>query len=76
MSSMASFGMMSPEEITKVYCPCGCIVDLDKNVIKIKQNLGKIIECMSCRNSRISTEIDMMERHFSEISEEESDWLI
>lgn len=76
MSSMAALGFLSPEEITKVYCPCGCIVDLDKNTIKLKLNLGKSIECMRCRNNRISAEIEMMERHFSGNSDEEPDWLL
>jgi len=75
MSSMAALGLFSPEEITKVYCPCGCIVGLDKKTISLKQKLGKNIECMTCRNSRISAEIDFMERHFSGTSDDDSDWL-
>ncbi|MDD3399284.1 MAG: hypothetical protein PHW93_06810 [Candidatus Methanomethylophilaceae archaeon] len=75
MSISSYQGLLPMGEITKVYCSCGCIVDLDKRVINLKQRLGKDIECMSCRNNRISADIDILERHFSGCLEEDSDYL-
>ncbi len=76
MSSMSVMGLMPMEEVTKVYCSCGRIVDLDKRTIHLKQRLGKDVECMRCRNSRISADIDLLERHFSGCLEEESEFLL
>ncbi len=48
----------------KVYCKCGCIVDLDGSYLDRRLMLGKSIECIHCRNSRISKEIDDLDAHF------------
>ncbi len=58
-----------------VYCQCGHIVILDRAEMKVKLNLGKELECMSCRNARISKEIDALNDHFNGIEEVE-DWLL
>lgn len=43
-----------------VYCSCGRIVALDRREMELKQSLGKELQCMTCRNKRISMEIDFM----------------
>ncbi len=52
-----------------VYCTCGRIVILGKAEMKTRLELGKELECMSCRNRRISREIDMMNDHYNGIEE-------
>ena len=52
-----------------VYCECGRIVILDRAEMKIRLSLGKELECMSCRNARISREIDALNDHFNGIDE-------
>ncbi len=47
-----------------VYCDCGRIVWLDRSSMILKLSMGKSLECMPCRNRRISEEIDSIERHF------------
>jgi hypothetical protein len=42
----------------KVYCTCGSIVDLDCDYFYRRMNLGKQVECIRCRNERVSREID------------------
>lgn len=49
----------------KVYCKCGCIVDLDGKYLDRRLMLGKDIECIHCRNVRISKEIDELNAHFN-----------
>lgn len=49
----------------KVYCACGCIIDLDKSYFKRRMDLRKDIECVHCRNARISREIDDLNAHFN-----------
>ncbi|UAL07341.1 MAG: hypothetical protein KRP56_05775 [Candidatus Methanogranum gryphiswaldense] len=58
----------------KIYCPCGRIVGLDKSEMQLKKKLGKDLECVSCRNLRISAEIDEMNSHFDGTSEENEAW--
>lgn len=48
----------------KIYCACGKIVELDKNDSSRKISLGKSVQCIICRNLRISGEIDELNRHF------------
>ena len=55
---------MDSVSMKKVYCPCGCIVDLDKSYFERRLILGKDLECVHCRNSRISREIDELNAHF------------
>ena len=55
---------MDSVSMKKVYCPCGCIVDLDKSYFERRLILGKDLECVHCRNIRISREIDELNAHF------------
>ena len=43
--------------------------------MRLKLSLGKELECMSCRNARISREIDALNDHFDGV-EEVDDWLL
>lgn len=52
-----------------VYCECGRIVIQDRSGMKLRLILGKELECMSCRNARISREIDAMNGHYNGINE-------
>lgn len=63
LDTMAEASMMS------VYCPCGRIVVLDRSEMRVRLGLGKELECTSCRNQRISQEIDAMNDHFNGIEE-------
>ena len=66
LDSAASSMMMS------VYCSCGRIVILDRADMKRKLSLGKELECMTCRNARISNEIDALNNNFEGVPEEDS----
>ena len=55
-----------------VYCSCGRIVILDRADMKRKLSLGKELECMTCRNARISNEIDALNNNFEGVPEEDS----
>lgn len=65
---------MTEASMMSVYCTCGRIVPLDRSEMHIRLGLGKKLECMSCRNARISREIDAMNEHFNGVegSEETS----
>lgn len=52
-----------------VYCECGRIVILDRSEMKLRLSLGKELECMTCRNARISREIDALNDHFNGVDE-------
>ena len=58
-----------------VYCECGRIVILDRAEMKLRLSLGKDLECMSCRNARISREIDALNDHFNGIEEADCELL-
>ncbi len=60
---------LAEESMMSVYCVCGRIVVLDRSEMKLRLNLGKELECSSCRNRRISHEIDVMNDHFNGIEE-------
>ena len=49
-----------PSGLTKIYCKCGSIVGLDREMVATKKKLNKPIECTACRNHRISLDIDEM----------------
>lgn len=66
---------MCENSVMSVYCECGRIVILDRAEMKLKLSLGKELECMACRNARISREIDALDDHFNGI-EEVDDWLL
>ena len=55
----------------KALCSCGAIVDLDSNMVQLKQRLGKTIECTRCRNLRISEEMERLNSYYA--GEEEED---
>ncbi|NLF33767.1 MAG: hypothetical protein GX583_02490 [Thermoplasmatales archaeon] len=62
---------MNASSMKKIFCSsCGCIVGLDGNLVSVKSKLGKDVECMRCRNARISRDIDSMNEHFEGIPEE------
>jgi len=54
-----------------VYCACGRIVALDRSEMQLKLSLGKELQCTSCRNARISLEIETMNNLFDGIVDEE-----
>lgn len=54
-----------------VYCTCGRIVILDRSEMRIKLSLGKELQCMTCRNARISMEIDTLNDHYNGVAEED-----
>ncbi len=60
--------------MTMIYCSCGRIVRADRSISILKGILHKEVECPSCRNLRISSEIDEINRHFSGEDVESSDW--
>ena len=47
-----------PSGLTKIYCKCGSIVGLDREMVATKKKLNKSLECTTCRNQRISHDID------------------
>ena len=63
LDTIAESSMMS------VYCECGRIVVLDRAEMHLRLGLGKELECSTCRNARISREIDAMNDHFNGIEE-------
>ena len=66
---------MAANAVMSVYCNCGRIVVLDRSEMRLKLSLGKELECMSCRNARISREIDALNDHFNGVDEVD-DWLL
>lgn len=50
--------------MTKVYCRCGRIIGLDSGQMELKKSLNKNVECIECRNARISREIEELNVHF------------
>jgi len=62
---------VNSKSFTKIYCSCGRIVGLDRNEVLIKKNLKKELECTSCRNLRISREIEALDNHFNGVDEED-----
>ncbi|MBI0583247.1 MAG: hypothetical protein ISF22_03365 [Methanomassiliicoccus sp.] len=67
--------MFGPKSMNKALCGCGALVDLDTSVVQRKKGLGKRVECVSCRNRRVATEREMLDRHFQGIDEEEHAFL-
>ena len=54
-----------------VYCMCGRIVTLDRSEMQLKLSLGKELQCTSCRNRRISQEIDYINALYDGTIDEE-----
>jgi len=65
-----TIGVFGPCTMRKVYCTCGSIVDLDRDYFYRRMNLGKQVECIRCRNERVSREIDELNNHFLGIDDE------
>ncbi|MCK9322710.1 MAG: hypothetical protein RBR05_01815 [Candidatus Methanomethylophilaceae archaeon] len=63
---------VSASSFLKIYCSCGRIIGLDKSEMKIKMKLGKSLECVSCRNARISRELDALDKSFYGVEEEDT----
>jgi len=59
--------------MNKALCGCGALADLDANVLRRKQNLGKRVECSRCRNRRIAEEKEALDRHFQGLGDEDPD---
>jgi len=57
--------------LMSVYCKCGRIVVLDRTEMRLKLSLGKELQCMRCRNQRISEEIDALNNLYNGIVEED-----
>lgn len=74
MNSSSHHRISPMGKVSKVYCDCGAIVDLDRASTCLKHALGKKIECMGCRNMRIAADIDLLNQHFSG-EQEEDPWL-
>lgn len=54
---------------TKIYCSCGRFIDMDTKTLNLKQNLHKPIECIHCRNLRISKELDLLDEEYTIVEE-------
>ncbi|MDW5562742.1 MAG: hypothetical protein SA339_05895 [Methanomassiliicoccus sp.] len=59
--------------MNKALCGCGAIADLDTDVVRRKQDLGKRVECSRCRNRRIAEEREALERYYHGLDEAEQD---
>ena len=71
MPSVRTIDEVLPRDMSRIYCKCGNIVSLDRVTVRRKKKLKKNIECMICRNFRISNEIDLMNDIFSGILDED-----
>lgn len=71
---MSTLDSINPISFMKIYCSCGRIVGLDRSEMMLKKSLGKELQCASCRNMRISEEIDEMDSHFNPNEDNEEIW--
>ena len=62
---------LSDDDHMCVYCACGRIVALDRSEMMLKLSLGKELQCTSCRNARISKEIEYMNDLYDGLINEE-----
>ncbi len=67
--------MFGPNSMKKALCGCGELVDLDTEIVRRKKLLGKRVECVNCRNRRIASEKESLERHFLGMEDEEAGWV-
>ena len=49
----------------KVLCSCGAIAEIDSAMASRKKGLGKVVECIACRNRRIADEMETLNAHFN-----------
>jgi hypothetical protein len=68
---MTTLDCIPKDYMMSVYCRCGKIVTLAKDEMKLKLSLGKELECMTCRNLRISEEIEEINNHYLGVVEED-----
>ena len=62
--------MFGPYSKNKALCGCGALTDVDAEVLRRKAGLGKRVECAHCRNRRIASEHDFLERHYLGLDDE------
>lgn len=72
---LRTLDIMRGDAAMSVYCECGRIVIQDRSEMKLRLSLGKELECMTCRNARISREIDALNDHFNGIDEADCELL-
>lgn len=64
--------MFGPYSMNKGLCSCGELTDIDSEVLRRKNQLGKRVECRECRNRRIAMEHEQLEMHYLGLDEEEN----
>lgn len=64
MTANTTLDGIRPSGLKKTYCKCGRIVGLDRNAVALKRRLNKSPECPTCRNARISADIDEIDSLF------------
>lgn len=74
-ANLRTLDLISGNAAMSVYCECGRIVILDRAEMKLRLSLGKELECMTCRNARISREIDALNDHFNGVEEADCELL-
>lgn len=47
-----------------VLCACGCLVRLDQATVHRRRQMGKPVECRSCRNRRVTMEKEDLDNEF------------
>jgi hypothetical protein len=62
----------SPAPTVRTLCTCGSVVEVDRNVVRTKRNLGKAVECRRCRTARIALEKAELDLEFFGIQEDGS----
>ena len=58
-------------DYTKIFCTCGRITDIDTQTYRRRLGMHKQIECVHCRNARISAEFEKLDEHYGVIEGEE-----
>jgi len=71
MTSAVTLDGIRPSGLTKIYCKCGSIIGLDRDHVMMKKKLKKTVECPSCRNTRISNDIEEIDNYFAGVVPEE-----
>ncbi len=69
-SDIGEHTMFGPYSINKGLRSCGTLTDIDSQVFRLKNELGKEIECRECRNKRIAMEHEQLELHYLGLDEE------
>ncbi|NLK26048.1 MAG: hypothetical protein GX307_05690 [Euryarchaeota archaeon] len=66
--------MFGPYSKNKALCDCGELMDIDSEVLRRKNLLGKKVECRECRNRRIAEERELLEMHYLGLDENTVEW--